>query len=86
MSFILDYLLARKRYKEARRILTWPDAADQEGMINVCIKYNEESLAVEIIRKRKQEVSPDDLKLALDNKLWNLAVELVKWKTSRAIL
>ena len=39
ISFIIDMLLEKKKFEEARSILDWPGACDEPGVIRACIKY-----------------------------------------------
>lgn len=86
ITFILEKLLEKKRIPEARRILEWPGACDEDGVLGVCMHFKEEDLAREVMLKRKQGMSSKDLQNALEGMHLKLALDLLKWKECRVLL
>ena len=86
VAFILEHLLKTKRLSEARRVLEWPDACNEEEVLHVCMQFGDEELAREVMRNRKQGIASKDLELCFEKKAFRLAMDIVKWKEARVYL
>lgn len=86
VSFILEYLIQNKRMGEAKKVINWPEACEQENVLTIAMKYEEEELALDICNSRKKPISSDNYLECLSYKMWGLAVSLLKFKECRPVV
>jgi hypothetical protein len=86
VSFILEYLIQNKRMTEAKKVINWPEACEQENVLTIAMKYEEEELALDICNRRKKPISSDNYIECLSYKMWGLAVSLLKFKECRPVV
>jgi hypothetical protein len=86
ITFIIEKLLERRKIPEARRVLEWPGACDEDGVLGVCMAFKEEELAREVMLRRKQGMNAKDLQSCIEGLHLKLAMDLLKWKECRVLL
>ena len=86
ISYIVKFLLEKELITEARKVITWPDAADDSEILRVCVEMGEEEIGRDVILNRKQEVLEGDFVYCLEQKCYWLALDMLKWNKPVAYL
>ncbi|OMJ66398.1 hypothetical protein SteCoe_36766 [Stentor coeruleus] len=76
---IIRSLLTREYIQEARKVITWPEAADDKDILKVCVEMGEEEIGRDVIAKRTRDVTQEDFKYCLSQKFYWLALDMLKW-------
>lgn len=76
---IIRSLLTREYIQEARKVITWPEAADDKDILKVCVEMGEEEIGRDVIAKRTREVTQEDFKYCISEKFYWLALDMLKW-------
>lgn len=83
LSYIIDRLISYKRIKEANLVLSWPEAARQEGVLQVLLKHGQQELAKEVIASAPNFITADDLHAAFRAGLYEVCVDMLGFKAVR---
>lgn len=86
LSFILEKLLGMKKLIEAEKVLEWPGAADEHGVIRVLILKGQQEMARKTIRKSTMGIGQQDLLTAFEGKHYDLCVDMLRFKEPRGAL
>lgn len=86
ISYIIKSLLQRGLIQEARKVITWPDAADDKDILKVCIDMGEEEIARDVVKYRTKPVNRTDFEDSLRQKCYWLSLDILKWEDPVAYL
>lgn len=86
ISYIIKSLLQRNLIQEARKVIIWPDAANDKEILKVCIEMGEEEIARDVVKYRTVPVTRKDIESSLDKKCYWLALDILKWDDPAAFL
>jgi len=86
VQYILKFLFEKKKFSEGRRVINWPGAADQPGVLEVCMQNNQQELASEVLHKRLRPLSPSEFQSCVNCGYYRLAVEMLKFKEAKVFL
>lgn len=79
ISYIIKSLLVREHIQEARKVITWPEAADDKDILRVCVEMGEEEIGRDVISKRTRDVTQEDFRYCISEKFYWLALDMLKW-------
>ena len=70
----------------AWEIFKWPIIDETPDIIKICLRHRQEDMAIYIIRNHKIIPTQQDLKFAVLNRFFNLAVEILKYRSTNSAL
>ena len=86
ISNILKHFLEKNLITEARKVIAWPEAAEDKNIFKICVKLKEEELARDIIKIRKKYLTKNDFAFCFESKCFWLCLDMLKWKESKSYL
>ena len=66
IKFIVNELLTKLQHHAVKKVLDWPGACDEPGVIKILMQHGEQALAAEYLEKSTVGVNSDDLIEAID--------------------
>lgn len=86
IGYIIKRLLQKKLYDEAKKVIMWPEAADDNQILNICIELNQEDLARDVMKYRKKEIKKGDFELGFNKGFYWLCLDMLQSKEAKSVL
>jgi hypothetical protein len=82
----LEGLLASNKVEEANLVLDWVQALDSPGVFQLLMKYNQEELAIKVLKSGILIPTYFDFQQALDNQQLKLCISMLSYSSPRLAL
>ena len=86
LSYIIDKLLEKKQVALVEKVLRWPGAANETGVVKVLVHHGQQDLARAVIAINTVGVSARDFDAAFKARQFDLCVEMMSFKEARLAL
>ena len=77
---ILENALQQEKVDVVERVLAWPDAVNEPGVLRVLIKYGQQQTAKEVLRRSSRGAKRSDMKTAFAKRQFDLCVAMLKYQ------
>ena len=77
---IIEHALQQEKVDTVNRVLSWPGAVDEPGILRVLIKFGQQQTAKEVLRRSLRGATRRDLKLAFEKRQFDLCVSMLKYQ------
>lgn len=86
ISSIINGLLYAKNRSAVEKVLDWPNACNENGILRVLIMYNEVGLILKHLSKTKLEISASEFSDAFNKQFYSICLKMLKSKEPRGDL
>lgn len=86
IGYIVKRLLQKKKIAEVKKVIMWPEAADDHQILNAFIELNEEELARIVMKYRKKEIKKIDFETSFNKGFYWLCIEMLHSKVAKSAL
>lgn len=86
IAFILKRLLVRNMIGDAKKVIMWPEAADNPEIFKILVEVNQEELARLALKHRKKEVTRNDFEFSFKNEKFWVCLDMLRFKSAKTAL
>lgn len=77
---IIEHALQQEKVDVVDRVLSWPDAVNEPGVLRVLIKYGQQQTAKDVLRRSNRGATRREMKLAFTKQQYDLCVAMLRYQ------
>jgi hypothetical protein len=86
IGFIVRRLLQRNQVSQAKKVILWPEASDNDEIFTILVEFNQEELARLALKHRSKEITKKDFEFSFQKKKYWVCLDMLRFKSAKIAL